>query len=315
MIVVVIPAYKVKKHILSVIDQIGSEVHKVFVVDDACPETSGKYVVENCKDPRVKVLFHDANQGVGGAMVTGFRQCIQEGASIVVKIDGDGQMNPKLIPKFIKPLQDGVADYTKGNRFFFLESLQSMPFLRIYGNATLSFITKASTGYWKTMDPSNGFFAIHGKLLKYLPLEKLDRRFFFESDMLFRLNILRAVVLDIPMDSIYEDEKSNLSISKISVSFPLKHLIRFYKRIIYNYYLRDFNSASIQLMLGKLMILAGTLFGANKWMQGEQRGIPATSGTVMIATLPIILGFQMILAAIQYDVSSVPDKPIHVNLD
>lgn len=315
MITVVIPCFKVKKHILDVLAQIGSEVHRIYVVDDKCPDETGKFVKENCKDSRVQVLFHEQNLGVGGAMITGFRQCIRDGASIVVKLDGDGQMNPKLISKFIKPIQDGEADYTKGNRFFFLESLQAMPLVRKLGNAVLSFVTKASTGYWKTMDPNNGYLAIHGKVLKYLPLDKIDNRYFFESDMLFRLNIVRAVVVDIPMDSVYESEKSNLSITRTLFSFPIKHAIRFYKRIIYNYFLRDFNSASLQLVMAKILIWFGAIFGAYHWWKGEVQGIPATSGTVMIATLPIILGFQLMLSAIQYDVSSTPTDPIHSKLE
>lgn len=315
MVTVVIPCFKVKKHILDVLAQIGPEVHRIYVVDDHCPEETGKFVKEKCTDPRVTVIYHEQNKGVGGAMITGFRQCIRDGASIVVKIDGDGQMDPKLISKFIKPIQNGSSDYTKGNRFFFIESLQPMPVIRKLGNAVLSFVTKASTGYWRIMDPNNGFIAIHGKVLKFLPLDKMDQRYFFESDMLFRLNIIRAVVVEIPMDAVYENEKSNLSIVNTLFVFPGKHFIRFYKRIIYNYFLRDFNSASLQLVLAKIFIWFGALFGTYHWWKGEAQGIPATSGTVMIATLPIIMGFQLMLAAIQYDVGSTPTEPIHSKLE
>jgi dolichol-phosphate mannosyltransferase len=310
MIAVVIPSYKVKKHIERVISRIGPEVSLIYVVDDACPEQTGEYVQREMKDSRVRVLKHEKNLGVGGAVKTGYAQALKDGAEIVVKLDGDGQMDPSLIPHLCLPITDGRCDYAKGNRFFRLESLQKMPFLRLFGNAALSFITKISSGYWNVMDPTNGFTAIHAKALALLPLDKIDNRYFFESDMLFRLGTLRAVVLDMPMNAIYEDEKSNLKIHNVFFEFFFKHIIRMHKRIFYCYFLRDFNIASLQFVLGKLLFVFGICFGWIKWKQGIDSGVPATSGTVMLATLPIILGFQMILFAVQYDMQNVPDRPL-----
>ena len=169
-IVVVIPSYRVKQHILGVINSIGQEVNAIYVVDDKCPEQTGHFVEENCKDSRVKVVYHEKNKGVGGATMSGYRAALNDGADIMVKLDGDGQMNPALIPQLVKPLINGEADYTKGNRFFNLESLRQMPIIRLFGNSVLSFISKVSSGYWNLMDPTNGFTAIHATAAKLLPL-------------------------------------------------------------------------------------------------------------------------------------------------
>ncbi|MDZ4726980.1 MAG: glycosyltransferase family 2 protein [Leptospira sp.] len=305
---VIIPSYRVKKHILGVISKIGKEVSRIYVIDDKCPEKSGEYVQNNCKDKRVKIIYHEINRGVGGAMISGYQASLLEGFDIAVKIDGDGQMDPKLLPKFVAPILRGEADYTKGNRFFNPEYLSKMPKVRLVGNAGLSFINKAVSGYWDIMDPTNGYTAIHSTALSMLPFDKLDNRYFFESDMLFRLNITRAVVTDVPMTAIYGDEESNLSIKRVLFEFPLKYMNRLFKRIFYNYFLRDFNLGSLELFFGMILTTFGIFFGISKWFYGYFNQINASSGTVMVAALPIIVGFQLILSALQYDVISVPKK-------
>lgn len=310
MIAVVIPAYRVKEHLLPLLGLIGKEVEKIYVVDDACPHQSGRFVVEHCRDPRVEVLFHDINKGVGGAMITGYKAALRDHASIVVKLDGDGQMNPLLIPYLIQPLQAGKADYVKGNRFYSLSFLQEMPVHRRIGNSMISFLSKLVSGYWNIMDPSNGFTAITGRVLRLLPLEKIDHRFFFENDMLFRLNTLRAFVYDFPMEAKYADEKSNLQIYKIACSFPVKYVVRFFKRIFYNYFLRDFNIGSMELFMGSVLMLFGLIFGSVKWAESISSLQPASAGTVILAALPVILGFQLLLAFLQFDLGNIPRKPI-----
>jgi glycosyltransferase involved in cell wall biosynthesis len=303
---VVIPCYRVKKHILSVIKSIGPEVQKIYVVDDKCPEKTGDFVKNNCQDLRVNLLFNPINRGVGGAVMTGYKRAIDDGADIIVKIDGDGQMDPSLILTFIDPIVMGLADYTKGNRFFNLEELHSMPKLRVFGNAMLSFFTKFSSGYWNIFDPTNGYTAIHSNVAKLLPFQKISNRFFFETDMLFRLYLLRAVVIDIPIKSIYSNEKSNLKIHKIIFEFLIKHLINFLKRIFYNYFLRDMSVASFELIFGFIFIFFGLSYGILNWYEYLQIGINAPSGTVMLSAMPIIIGIQFILGFISYDVHMVP---------
>ncbi len=309
-IAVVIPCFRVKRHLEGLLSAIPIDMSGIYVIDDACPEGSGDWVLSQIKDQRIKVIKHTRNLGVGGAVMTGYTEALNDQFDIIVKLDGDGQMNPKLIPKLVLPIQNGDADYTKGNRFFHPDFLVKMPKLRLFGNAILSFVNKLVSGYWDIMDPTNGFTAIHREALKLLPLDKIDKRYFFESDMLFRLNIARAVVQDIPMVSIYGEEKSHLSIGKVAISFPGKYLNRLSKRLFYNYLLRDFNMGSVALFFGILLTSFGTLFGARAWILGEFRHEEASSGTVMLAALPIILGFQLILFALQFDILAVPKKPI-----
>jgi glycosyltransferase involved in cell wall biosynthesis len=311
-IAVVIPSYKVRNQILDVIGHIGPEVSRIYVVDDCCPDRSGSFVESNCNDERVTVIRNPENQGVGGAVMAGYKAAIEDDLDIIVKVDGDGQMDPSLIPDFVAPIAAGEADYTKGNRFFDLEEIRAMPRVRLFGNAALSFMTKLSSGYWDLLDPTNGYTAIHRDVARHLPFKKVSRRYFFETDMLFRLNTLRAVVVDIPMHAKYGDELSNLKISKIIWEFFIKHGRNFCKRIIYNYYLRDMSLASIELPIGILMVLLGTAHGVIHWTRSLQYGATTPAGTVMLSALPVILGTQFILAFIGYDISSVPKRPFHL---
>jgi len=313
-IAVVIPCYKVMRHIQEVISGIGNEVQRIYVIDDACPDNSGKYIEEHCLDQRVRVIYHESNQGVGGAVMTGYRAAIAEGAEVIVKVDGDGQMDPSLIANFIEPILAGEADYTKGNRFFDLEEIRAMPKIRLFGNAVLSFMTKLSSGYWDLFDPTNGYTAIHADVARHLPFDKISRRYFFETDILFRLNTLRAVVIDVPMSSQYGDEVSNLKILKVIGEFLVKHARNFVKRIFYNYYLRDMSLASIELPLGLLLILFGLSFGGWNWALAVREGVAATAGTVMLSALPALMGLQLVLAFLAYDISSVPRRPMHQRL-
>jgi glycosyltransferase involved in cell wall biosynthesis len=314
-IAVVIPSFKVRDHILSVLRSIGPEVSRIYVVDDQCPQFSGKFVQEQCQDPRVEVIYNKVNQGVGGATIAGYRRALLEGADIIVKIDGDGQMDPAAIPNLVRPIQKGSADYTKGNRFYALENLEGMPLMRKIGNAGLSFVSKVSSGYWQVMDPANGYTAIHAGALSLLPLAKIERRYFFESDMLFRLNTIRAVVREIPMKAIYGEEKSNLSIFKVLRDFPAKHLCRFVKRVCYSYILRDFNVCSVELLAGVSLLAFGSIFGAYNWYYAAVSQVSTPTGTIMLAVLPIIVGVQLLLAAISTDVINVPKEPLQEIFD
>ncbi len=311
---VIIPCYKVTRHVLGVISRIGPEVDQIFCIDDACPDSSGDFIEAHCADPRVRVLRNEQNLGVGGAVVRGYQEVLRSNPDVVVKIDGDGQMDPALLRQFVIPIIQGVADYTKGNRFYSPEFLEQMPSVRIFGNAALSFISKLSSGYWDIFDPTNGYTAISVKILRIMRLDTLHKRYFFESDMLFRLSTIRAKVVDIPMVAKYADEESGLKINRILMPFILGHLRNMVKRIGYNYYLRDFNVASVELFASLLLILFGTSFGLLKWITESAQGEVATAGTVMISALPIIIGVQLFLAAISYDVSSTPREAIHPNL-
>ena len=309
-IAAIVPCYKTKAQILSVLNGIGPECWRIYVIDDKCPEGTGEHVEANVSDPRVTVIYNAENIGVGGAVIEGYKKAIADGATILVKIDGDGQMDPKLIKQFAQPIIEGHADYTKGNRFYDLDSITKMPGIRILGNAVLSFMTKLSSGYWDLFDPTNGYTAIHASVVAMLPLEKISRRYFFESDILFRLNTIRAVVVDIPMRPVYGSEVSNLDIQKAMLEFLKKHAANTFKRIFYNYYLRNFSLASIELFVGVVSITFGTIFGAISWAESSATGNEASAGTVMLAALPIMLGIQFVIAFFSYDIGAIPRYPI-----
>ena len=313
-VAVVIPCYNVKNHILGVLLRIGPEVSRIFVIDDACPEGTGQLVQTQCSDPRVTVLHHAVNQGVGAAVMTGYAAALKAGAEVIVKVDGDGQMNPALIPHFIAPILKGQADYTKGNRFYDLTHISQMPGIRLLGNAALSFMAKLSTGYWNLFDTTNGFTAIHAKAARRVAFDKVSPRYFFETDLLFRLNTIRAVVVDIAMDASYGSETSSLRVSRVLGEFLIKHGHNFGKRVFYNYFLRDMTAASLELLLGLGALAFGLVFGGIHWANGLATGVAAPLGTIMLAALPTMLGLQMLLAFVAYDVANVPRRPIHIDL-
>lgn len=310
-VAVVVPCHRVRDHVLHVVSQIPALVERIYVVDDACPEHSGRHVQDNCGDPRVRVLFNEANLGVGGAVLVGYAQAMADGADVIVKMDGDDQMDPAALPQLVGPILRGEADYTKGNRFYDLAQIGRMPRMRIFGNAVLSFMTKLSSGYWDVFDPTNGYTAIHARVAGKLPLHKLSRRYFFETDMLFRLNTLRAVVVDVPMDARYGDESSNLRIPRIVFDFFFKHLRNMGKRVFYNYFLRDLSLASVELVLGSLFIGVGTMMGLWFWVGSARTGVTASAGSVMLVALQVIVGIQLILGFLAYDIASVPRRTLH----
>lgn len=310
-IAVVIPCYRVTRHVGGVIARMGDEVDAIYCVDDACPDGSADWIAANVNDPRVVVLRNPQNQGVGGAVMTGYRRAVADGMDVIVKVDGDGQMDPALIPFFVAPIARGDADYTKGNRFWDLREIRQMPFVRRIGNLGLSFMAKASSGYWDTFDPTNGYTAIHASVAARLPYESISRRYFFETDMLFRLNTMRAVVADVPMDAHYGEEVSNLRIGQVLGEFLGKHLRNTFKRIGYNYFLRDFSVASLELVSALALLLFGVAFGAYHWWHSLQLGQETPVGTVMIATVALVSGLQFLLAFIGYDISIVPKRALH----
>lgn len=309
-VAVVVPCYRVRAKILGVLREIGPIASRIYVVDDQCPEKTGEYVQSHCTDPRVVVIRNAVNSGVGGAVMAGYAEALRERYDIVVKVDGDGQMDPRLILAFVRPILLGRADYTKGNRFFDLNMIRRMPGIRIFGNAVLSLLSKLSTGYWNVFDPTNGYTAIDARVLRRLPLGKISQRYFFETDMLFRLNTLRAVVCDVPMDAIYADERSSLRIHQVVLEFILKHARNALSRVFYNYFLRDMTVATFQLVAGLALFVMGAAFGAVTWLDSARQGVPTPLGTIMLAVLPMLLGSQLLLAFLAYDIASVPSQSI-----
>lgn len=310
MIAVTIPAFKTKINIESVLANIGPEVGRIYVIDDGCPDHTGNFVLDNITDKRIEVIFHTKNMGIGAAILTGYKKAIKDGCEIIVKIDSDGQMNPKLINAFIQPLIDGVADYTKGNRFSSYKDIRMMPLIRIFGNMALSLITKFSSGYWNIFDPTNGFTAIRAEVASELVNEKIAKGYFFESDLLFWLYITGARVQDIPMKAIYQDEKSSLSVFKMIPYFLFMNIKNFFKRIFITYFIRDLSIHGISLISGILLLLFGISFGAYSWKLSIMNNTIASSGTVMLAALPVILGLQLLIYFFAHDIQNYPKSII-----
>jgi glycosyltransferase involved in cell wall biosynthesis len=311
-IAVVVPCYRVEREIRSVLRGIPKYVKQVIVVDDASPDSTSEVVTALAKkDKRIALIRHEKNQGVGGAMLSGFRKALALGALIVVKVDGDGQMDTSRMPELIAPLIRGQADYTKGNRFRDFVSLQQMPLVRRVGNMGLAFLSKAATGYWTLFDPTNGFVAIRADVLAQLPLDRIDKSYYFETSMLANLYLLGAVVKDIPMPARYQSEVSNMLLHRILFQFPLKLFGTFVKRLALKNYIYDFTMGSIYLLVGVPLLAFGLTFGIDKWIEyAVQDGVTAPTGTVMLPTLSVLLGIQLLLSAIEIDLRSVPREPL-----
>jgi len=302
-IAVVIPSYKVSKYLKDVVQSIPDFVDFIIVVDDRCPEKSYTVVDESEK---IFIVRHESNLGVGGAVVSGYKKAINLNADYVVKIDGDGQMDANYMSELIEPLVIEEADYTKGNRFLNFSALRKMPKVRLFGNSALSFMVKASSGYWNIMDPTNGYTAISRKALNRLNLGGLAKRYFFESDMLINLNIQGCVVKDISIPARYSDESSSLSVVKTLFEFPYKLLKGLIKRIFYKYFLYDFNMASVYMLFGIPMLMFGSVFGSYRWYMAVEYGVNNPTGTIMLSVLSIILGIQFLLQAISIDIVNIP---------
>ena len=308
---VVVPCFRVESEIQSVLHGLHKYVKQIIVVDDASPDSTAELIAATAKkDKRITPIRHTSNQGVGGAMMTGFRKALELGAQIVIKVDGDGQMDTTRIPELITPLIQGRADYTKGNRFRDFVSLQQMPLIRRLGNMGLGFLSKAATGYWNLFDPTNGFVAIRSEVLAQLPLDRIDKSYYFETSMLANLYLLGAVVKDVPMPARYQSEASNMLIHRILFQFPVKLIGTFIKRLALKNFIYDFSMASIYFLTGFPLLLFGLSFGIVKWIHYASLNLPAPTGTVMLPTLSVLLGIQLLLSAIEIDLRSVPKEPL-----
>ena len=307
LIVAVMPAYRSAPQIASVLAEIPPLVGHIVVVDDASPDDLAR-VVSAAADPRITLLRHPVNRGVGAAMRTGLAAAIDLGADVVVKIDSDGQMDPSRVADLVAPILSGEADFTKGNRFFDLRFIRAMPLGRRLGNLGLSFLVKAASGYWSVFDPCNGFLALRASRLREMRLERLADRYFFEISLLCEAYLVRAALRDVPMAPRYGDEVSSLSPAKSLLEFLPRLLFRLVRRTGYTYFLHDFSLVSVFLCGGLPMLLFGLLWSAFHWYRSYATGVVATTGTVVIGALTILLGFQLLLQAVVLDVQNEPGR-------
>ncbi len=302
---VVIPCYKVENQIEKIVSDIPDFITHIVLINDASPDNTGD-IIEQLATANQKIItvHHSKNQGVGGAMKSGFNKAIELKSDIIIKIDGDGQMDTSYFAPMIKSIKDSEYQFAKGNRLHNRKMLKKMPTIRRIGNLIMGFLIKLASGYWQISDPVNGFFAIQRKTLEELNFNRLSNRFFFESSLIIELYYTGTLIKDIPMPAIYKDEKSNLSIVHTLFSFPIKIIAAFLRRIWLQYFIYDFNIASLFFFFGNITFIFGLLFGGINWIRYSANHIPAPTGTIMLATLTLILGFQMLLSAIQYDITS-----------
>ncbi|HEV2129622.1 MAG TPA: glycosyltransferase, partial [Longimicrobiaceae bacterium] len=308
-IAVVLPCYNEERHLAGVLAALPEMVRTIVVVDDGSTDGTAE-LLGRVTDPRLVTIRHPRNEGVGAAMASGYRAALEQGAEICVKMDGDGQMSAEHLPTLIAPLLRREADYSKGNRFRDLEALARMPRLRLIGNGVLSFLTKLVSGYWTVFDPTNGYTAIHGSVLRRLNVARLDRRYFFETSMLIELNIHGAVVRDVEIPARYADETSSLRVWAEVLRFPPLLVRGFARRFFWRYMIRDFNVLTLCVLAAVPLLLFGVLFGGYHWWLSTATGIPATAGTTILAALPIILGFQCLLSAVMLDMLYQPARPL-----
>ena len=304
-VAVVIPSFRAAATIGAVLARIGPEVGRIYVVDDGCPDSTGRHVLDHVRDPRVSVICNDRNLGVGGAVKRGYRQALADGADIVVKLDADGQMDPAHIPLLIAPILAGRADYAKGNRFAPARlmppgspprALRAMPLRRRLANAGLGVLHKAVTGYWRIDDPANGYTAIHVEALRSIALDALADCFFFETDMLFALNVAGGVVADVPLPARYASEVSSLKLRQVAWRFMGLIPRRFCERLAAKYLGVRINLGSLKLAAAGLLVAAAIVLGL--W------------GAKAAAALCVFLALASLAAALAYDALSHPREPL-----
>jgi glycosyltransferase involved in cell wall biosynthesis len=304
-IAVVVPAHNEEAFIASTVRSVPDFVDVIIVVDDASSDGTVRQV-EELADPRAELVRNPTNLGVGGATIAGFRRALELGADIVVKMDGDGQMPPEHVHDLLEAIVHRGYDYAKGNRFLRPDALQAMPRRRLLANMLMTFLTKIASGYWHIFDPQNGFIAIRSTHLQRLDLARIDARYFFENDMLIQLYLLAARVCDVGMPARYGAEVSGVRPLQIAVRFPPRLIRAFLRRIYIRYVLVDFSPVALFLGLGALSFLWGAGFGIYLWVRALTTLHLTPTGTIMLALLPLIMGFQMVLQGIVLDIQETP---------
>ena len=300
----VIPANRAAATVVDVVARALAFASDVVVVDDACPQRSGDIARAAFSEAsNVHILQRERNGGVGAAMKTGIAFCIECGADAIVKLDADGQMDPAFIPAIDAAFEtDPTLVYVKGNRFFDSAVMLRMPKRRLFGNAVLSILAKFASGYWNLVDPTNGYVAFNARLLNAVPWRSFADSYFFEISVLCEFGLRRLPILELEMPTIYNGAPSSLSIVKVLWEFPPRLLRLTLRRILLQYFVFDVNLASLYLAFGILLLLAGGGWGAYQWIVSSVTHVSRSTGTVMLAVLPFLMGFQLVLNALMVDV-------------
>lgn len=301
---VVIPCYMGGNVTIQMVTQVIKYADIVLLVDDCCPLDTGNKLLKKNLSPKIHVIHNKRNLGVGGATKQGFKWLLEQKCEVILKIDADNQMNPADIPKMVAPILNKECEATKGNRFTNLENLLNMPKIRLVGNTLLSYITKLSTGYWEIFDPTNGFIAFRSDVLRNIDIKKTDDMYFFETDILFRCSLKNILIKNIEVDISYKDIYSSLNPIKELPIFLVKNIKLIFKRIIYQYFLLDFNHGSIDLLLSFSTGLIGLSIALYSLYNSYNDNVYASAGTVSLFTIFTIISLQLFLSFIYYDCST-----------
>jgi glycosyltransferase involved in cell wall biosynthesis len=306
-VAVVVPAYNEERLIEATLEGVPLFVDSIIVVDDGSTdgtvERAQKFASQ---DMRVSVLEQGQNQGKGAAVVRGLEEVIAAGRDFVVLMDGDNQMPAEYLTALLDAMMDNDLDAAKGNRFIAdPRALSTMPRYRLIGNVLLTMFTKLASGYWSIFDSQNGYWALRTRTVSRLELSRLARRYDLENSLLINLNIIGARLRDVPIPARYADEESKIRIWKVTPRIMLTLLGGMVQRIFYRYVLFNFHPTALFMLSGLPLLIWGVLFGV--FVVITSLGDPvATTGTVMLAVLPFLIGFQLLLAALVLDIMSEP---------
>lgn len=304
----VVPAHNEAMHIQRVIQTMPDVIDHIVVVDD-CSSDATTELATAVGDPRVSVIRHPENTGVGGAILTGHKAAFALGADINVVMAGDGQMDPRFVTDLLEPIVEDGFGFAKADRFFSMDSFSGMPRHRVVGNIALSFATKLASGYWHLFDPQNGYTAIHRDTLERIPLDRIRHGYSFENDLLIHLNILRVPAVDVPIPAVYGDEVSGIRLRRVVPEIAGLLFHGFWKRFIYKYVLWSFSPIALFLLGGLSLTGFGLLVGA--WVVAHTLGTAtASTGSVLLAVTPFLLGMNMIMYALMLDIQESPDAPV-----
>lgn len=304
-IAALVPAYNEELLISKVVEGMPSFVDNIIIVDDCSTDNTSR-VVSKIRDERVIFISHKKNTGLGGAIKSAVKKARELNTEIGVVMAGDNQMDPKYLPSLLDPICDEEYDFTKQNRFYSTEGFANMPKHRVFGSLVLAFMTRVASGYWHIIDPQNGYVAYGPRVMNELNFDRLTHGYALENDVLINLNILSMRIKEVPGKIIYGEEKSTMKLWKIIPSFSIFLFFGFFRRIFKKYVLRGFHPIAIFMFFGSILLLFGLLFGLFQWHNSKTSGIPATTGTVMLSALPLLMGFEMLLWSIVLDIQEEP---------
>ena len=305
-VAVVVPAHDEEKLVATTLEGIPAFVDRIYVVDDGSRDAT----VERARgvgDPRVEVIAHDRNRGVGAAIVTGYKRSLTEGIDIACVMAADNQMDPADLELLASPVARGELDYAKANRLVTGEAWDLIPRTRYLGNAVLSLLTKVASGYWHVADSQSGYTAIARRTLESLDLDRVYTGYGFPNDLLVHLNVWNARVRDFPSRPVYGiGERSGIRYHKVVPRISWLLVKAFFWRLREKYVIRDFHPLVFFYAFGFLSTLAGLVLGGIE-IGYRIAGYQVSVGTVVLIALLLISGSQFTLFAMWFDMETNKD--------